>query len=828
MGCTESTPARQVAAKPAAARPTQACKAAPGDIDDAAVRGDADNATDHVQEPIKPAEAAVHDPAAQPTPPSNTAPVPSSPAPAAPPPPAAVAVGLWDGSSAGSEGIHVMNRQDDPDAGWGDDWGRGAADGTVVLRTFLEQPTEPADVELMAAIEEGKTDTLLRLLRDKRVSPNGLDPFGHTPLHKAALRKGTAHELMVKYLISYGADVNACDKAWARPLHVAVRQRNLSAVRALLQATPTMADPLGKGGVDMKVTPIHTAADVGQHDALELLLRACPSPWDGVECTNGAGATPLHLAAKKGHSACVLTLIRRMQRSGLALDPQDSEGNTPVLLAAVGGHRDVIRVLLDAGANPAVSNCAGDTVDAVLRLRETQGYQGSNTTAYNPVTRGMDLSKEYTSTPVRRRRVPPGPAKADAAPASKPAPEDKDKEKDDPYSKRLSKGKAPPNPRKSPAPSAPAAGKAGAVGSFSRGGSGDLSRTSSNGSGTAPGGKKVIRKKSKTGKEKEKVTDAKEGKKPRDSTSASANTPPRPSFLSSDAAATAAPVHDRTFTEADFANWQRGGSLGKGAFGVVCEGLLRDGSVLAVKTISFGAEDQSEVEATREEFDLIKNMRHKNILQYYGVQILRDQLQIFMEIAPLGSVASLVKRIGAPLSVHVIRNFTRQLLEGLAYLHDRGVMHRDVKGDNLLLGEGNVLKLCDFGSSRRFNMMMTAANCKTLIGTPLWMAPEVINLEGSGSGYDAKADIWSVGIVQIEMLNSLPWKMAATETPWAVMFHIGSSGRLPDGIPEDCHPLLRAFMMKCLERSPKQRPNAATLLSHKFLTCDDDALDRAA
>ena len=151
-----------------------------------------------------------------------------------------------------------------------------------------------------------------------------------------------------------------------------------------------------------------------------------------------------------------------------------------------------------------------------------------------------------------------------------------------------------------------------------------------------------------------------------------------------------------------------------------------------------------------------------------------------------------------------------------------GVIHRDIKGDNLLIGEGNVLKLCDFGSSRQFTSQMTADRCNTLIGTPLWMAPEVID---GADGYGVGADIWSLGITLIEMLACTPWKDATTETPWAMMFHIASSNKPPDGIPDSCHPMLRTMMLKTFERDPDKRPSATELLSDPFLTSAERELE---
>ncbi|XP_040509186.1 mitogen-activated protein kinase kinase kinase 3 isoform X3 [Gallus gallus] len=193
-------------------------------------------------------------------------------------------------------------------------------------------------------------------------------------------------------------------------------------------------------------------------------------------------------------------------------------------------------------------------------------------------------------------------------------------------------------------------------------------------------------------------------------------------------------------------NWRRGKLLGQGAFGRVY--LCYDvdtGRELAAKQVQFDPESpetSKEVSALECEIQLLKNLQHERIVQYYGC--LRDRaektLTIFMEYMPGGSVKDQLKAYGA-LTENVTRKYTRQILEGVSYLHSNMIVHRDIKGANILRDSAGNVKLGDFGASKRLQTIcMSGTGIRSVTGTPYWMSPEVI----SGEGYGRKADVWDL------------------------------------------------------------------------------------
>jgi hypothetical protein len=168
--------------------------------------------------------------------------------------------------------------------------------------------------------------------------------------------------------------------------------------------------------------------------------------------------------------------------------------------------------------------------------------------------------------------------------------------------------------------------------------------------------------------------------------------------------------------------------------------------------------------------------------------------------------------------------YTRQILEGLHYLHTHHIMHRDIKGANILVDNAGVVKLADFGASRRLADLVTieSGGCKSVKGTPYWMAPEVIKQTGHGR----QADIWSVGCTVIEMVTAKPpW--SEFTTPVSAMFHIASA-KGPPPLPAHISPETKDFLLLCFNRIPKDRPNAGRLLHHPFIAAAWAAGDGAA
>ncbi|XP_022104396.1 mitogen-activated protein kinase kinase kinase 2-like isoform X2 [Acanthaster planci] len=261
-------------------------------------------------------------------------------------------------------------------------------------------------------------------------------------------------------------------------------------------------------------------------------------------------------------------------------------------------------------------------------------------------------------------------------------------------------------------------------------------------------------------------------------------------------------------------NWRKGKILGQGAFGVVYLCYDADtGRELAVKQVPLdnnNTEARKEVKALKSEIELLRNLHHDRIVQYFGCSEVRDVLSIFMELMPGGSVKDELRSYG-PLTENVTRKYTRQILEGVAYLHISHIVHRDIKGANILrAGSGNV-KLADFGASRRLQTIASyVTGIKSVTGTPYWMSPEVIN----GIGYGRKADVWSVGCTVVEMLTTKPpW---ADYEAMAAIFKIATQPTIPQ-LPSTVSDVARDFLQLMLIRDPQQRPWSHELLRHEFV-----------
>ncbi|KAK9292804.1 hypothetical protein L1049_020784 [Liquidambar formosana] len=212
-----------------------------------------------------------------------------------------------------------------------------------------------------------------------------------------------------------------------------------------------------------------------------------------------------------------------------------------------------------------------------------------------------------------------------------------------------------------------------------------------------------------------------------------------------------------------------------------------------------------------EEVKLLKNLSHPNIVRYLGTVREDDTLNILLEFVPGGSISSLLGKFGS-FPEAVIRTYTKQLLLGLEYLHKNGIMHRDIKGANILVDNKGCIKLADFGASKQVVELATVSGAKSMKGTPYWMAPEVI----LQTGHSFSADIWSVGCTVIEMATGKPpWSQQYQEV--AALFYIGTTKSHPP-IPENISIEAKDFLLKCLQKEPNLRPTANELLQHPFVT----------
>ncbi|KAF2307228.1 hypothetical protein GH714_025595 [Hevea brasiliensis] len=271
--------------------------------------------------------------------------------------------------------------------------------------------------------------------------------------------------------------------------------------------------------------------------------------------------------------------------------------------------------------------------------------------------------------------------------------------------------------------------------------------------------------------------------------------------------------------------YRKGQLIGCGAFGHVYMGMnLDSGELLAVKQVLMAANGasrdraQAQIRELEEEVKLLKNLSHPNIVRYLGTDREEEALNILLEFVPGGSISSLLGKFG-PFPEAVIRTYTKQLLLGLEYLHNNGIMHRDIKGANILVDNKGCIKLADFGASKQVVELATVSGAKSMKGTPYWMAPEVI----LQTGHSFSADIWSVGCTVIEMATGKPpWSQQYQEV--AALFYIGSTKSHPE-IPEHLSAETKDFLLKCLQKEPNMRPDASKLLQHPFVTGQREASD---
>jgi len=283
-----------------------------------------------------------------------------------------------------------------------------------------------------------------------------------------------------------------------------------------------------------------------------------------------------------------------------------------------------------------------------------------------------------------------------------------------------------------------------------------------------------------------------------------------------------------------------GEEIGKGAAGQVYKAIdRRTGAVVAIKEIPSRGLDAAARAAIAGEIELLSDLRHPNVVRYLGTVASAGFEYIVLELAENGSLAANLKpgRFG-PCPESLAAVYVAQMLDGLAYLHERGVVHRDIKGANVLTTKAGVVKLADFGVAERLKAGASAARARAgaeangsstnessssvgdetlgetfassdVRGTPYWMAPEVIEMGGATFA----SDVWSVGCTAVELFTGAPPYF--DHQPMPAMFAIVRDKRPP--LPSGISDAMRDFLKRCFRKDPKARPGAAEMRAHEWV-----------
>ncbi|KAL1203008.1 Mitogen-activated protein kinase kinase kinase 17 [Cardamine amara subsp. amara] len=259
-------------------------------------------------------------------------------------------------------------------------------------------------------------------------------------------------------------------------------------------------------------------------------------------------------------------------------------------------------------------------------------------------------------------------------------------------------------------------------------------------------------------------------------------------------------------------NWTRGPIIGRGSTATVSLAISSSGEIFAVKAAGLSSST-----FLQKEQSILSTLSSPHIVKYIGSSLTREDeglvYNILMEYVSGGSLHDLIKNSGGKLPEPAIKSYTHQILKGLMYLHERGIVHCDLKSQNVLIDENGVVsKIADMGCAK-------PASTSEFSGTPAFMAPEVAR----GEEQRFPADVWALGCTVIEMMTgSSPWPELNDVV--AAMYKIGLSGESPE-IPGWISEKGKDFLNNCLKKDPKQRWTVEELLKHPFLDEESQTSD---
>ncbi|GAA5872447.1 hypothetical protein JCM16303_004521 [Sporobolomyces ruberrimus] len=260
--------------------------------------------------------------------------------------------------------------------------------------------------------------------------------------------------------------------------------------------------------------------------------------------------------------------------------------------------------------------------------------------------------------------------------------------------------------------------------------------------------------------------------------------------------------------------YQLGECIGKGQFGICYRALnLNTGQVVAVKRIQLEGKTEAEIEQLSNEVSLLQRLNHPAIVRYQGLLRSENYLNIILEYAESGSLQTTLRQFGQ-LPEGLVASYVVKILEGLIYLHEQGVVHCDLKAANILSTKTGNTKLSDFGVSLNLHAIKNTQGfggaSKDVQGTPNWMAPEVIEMKGALPA----SDIWSLGCTVVELIDGRP--PYSDLVAMSAMFRIVEDENGPP-VPSSSSPKLRAFLARCFQKDPKNRPTATELFDDPWL-----------